>query len=781
MKRLFSVILLLLLAATAARAQEARVNWSGEWRSFWRDGQALMTLEQLGNRVAGSYTPGDGRIEATVDGRVLTGAWREKDGEGVFTFALSRDGDSFAGRFGNGEYWNGERLDENRASPTPFGRSDTPRETLRTVIAAANATAEGQSDATLIWGPLLHYEADDDDSNRRRSQRRQLFIRLLDMMTFRINDAPAAGENGAARFSVGPAGSQWRIDIRFVEVEPDHWRMVLPPRAEIEAALGSALQALGFEEYAAYGAARRNHPRAVMRDFLNGVAQWESDGRERALATLDMSDISPQLQSIEGPLAADFLRQIIDRVGYVIWQEIPDNPDQATPYVHYAHALGEIAIAPQRDADGAVRWMFSRETLQAAPAIYEAIQSLPVAEGLQEPRPFSDFFRLRRAVYAVSPALIERRFLLETWQWLALGAIFLSLGALAWGLGRVTRPAVGALCALSGSEPEVRAEMKANFVWPLRLILLGAGLRAAIGELGLRRDFLEALGTLGVLSLVLGLSWLAYRLVGLVGGYFMRKAAGTKTYIDDIVASLVTGLMKVAVAVSAIIALAEAVGLPYEGVIAGLGVGGLALAIAARDTVSNFFGAAILLADRPFKRGDVVEVGDRLAIIESVGLRSTRLRTLEDSQLMIPNGKLADQTINNLGKRRQFRVALEIGVVYDTPRDRLDAFVDALRQVFRDQPRAIPDPVYVGLKGFGDSAITIEVIGNFKVASFDLFVAARHRLIADIVSRAEAMDVSFAFPTRTLHLAAPASLSGPSAAARQAAEIAQATGQATAG
>jgi len=280
---------------------------------------------------------------------------------------------------------------------------------------------------------------------------------------------------------------------------------------------------------------------------------------------------------------------------------------------------------------------------------------------------------------------------------------------------------------------------------------------------------------------VLGLSWLAYRLVGLIGGYFMRKAGGTKTYIDDIVASLVTGLMKVAVAVSAIIALAEAVGLPYEGVIAGLGVGGLALAIAARDTVSNFFGAAILLADRPFKRGDVVEVGDRLAIIESVGLRSTRLRTLEDSQLMIPNGKLADQTINNLGKRRQFRVALEIGVVYDTPRDRLDAFVDALRQVFRDQPRAIPDPVYVGLKGFGDSAITIEVIGNFKVASFDLFVAARHRLIADIVSRAEAMDVSFAFPTRTLHLAAPASLSGPSAAARQAAEIAQATGQATAG
>lgn len=781
MKKIFFLIVMVLLVATSARAQEARINWSGEWRSFWREGQALMTLEQLGDRVVGSYTPGEGRIEATVDGRVLRGEWRENDAEGVFTFALSRDGDSFAGRFGNGEYWNGARLDENRASPTPFTRDDTPRETLRTVIAAANATSEGQSDATLTWGPLLAYEPDAEETNRRRNQRRLLFLRLIDMMTFRINAAPATGEDGVARFRVGPAGSPWRSDIRFVEVEPGRWRIVLPPLAEIESALASVIAALGFEDYAAYRASRLNHPRAVMREFLTGVAQWESGGRERALATLDMSDISPQLQSIEGPLAADFLRQIIDRVGYVIWQEIPDNPDQATPYVHYAHALGDIAITPQRDAEGAVRWMFSRETLQAAPHVFEAIQSLPVAEGLREPRPFSDFFRLRRAVYDVSPALIERRFLLETWQWLALGAIFLTLGALAWALGRLTRPVVGALCALSGSEPEVRAELKANFVWPLRLIVVGAGLRAAIGELGLRRDFLEALGTLGVLSLVLGLSWLAYRLVGLIGGYFIRRAAGTKTYIDDIVASLVTGLMKVAVVVSAIIALAEAVGLPYEGVIAGLGVGGLALAIAARDTVSNFFGAAILLADRPFKRGDVVDVGDKLAIVESVGLRSTRLRTLEDSQLMIPNGKLADQTINNLGKRRQFRIVLAIGVVYDTPRARLDAFVDALRQVFRDQPTAIPDPVYVGLKDFGDSAITIEMIGNFKVASFDLFVAARHRLIADIVSRAEAMEVSFAFPTRTLHLAAPASPSGAATAALRAAATAQATAQGAAG
>lgn len=762
MKRLLAM-LLILLGALAAQAQEGRVNWTGEWRSFWRDGQALMTLEQLGDRVVGAYTPGDGRIEATVSGDLLVGAWVEQDARGEFTFALARDGESFSGRFGNGEYWNGKRLDEARASPTPFTRSDTPREVLRTVVTAANATADGEADAALVWGPLLSYADDEPETNRSLFRRRALFLRLINMMTFRLNDAPTRGEAGEARFSVGPAGSNWRTDLVLVEAQPDHWRVVVPPLAEIERDIAATLESLGFDSFGAYATARRNHPRQVMRDFLAGVATWERGGQARALATLDMSDISPQLQSIEGPLAADFLRQIIDRVGYVIWQEIPDNPNQLTPYVHYAHAVGDIAIAPLRAEDGAVRWLFSRETLQAAPSIYEAIQSLPVAEGLPEPRPFSDFFRLRSAVYGVAPALTERQWLLENWQWLALAATFAALAVLGWLLGRVTRPAVGALCALAGAEREVREDLSSGFVWPLRLILFGVGLRAAIAEMGLRRDFLEALGTLGVLALVLGVSWLAYRLVGLIGGYFIRKAAGTKTYIDDIVASLMTGLMKVAVTVSAIMALAEAVGLPYEGVIAGLGVGGLALAIAARDTVSNFFGAAILLADRPFKRGDVVEVGEHLAIVESVGLRSTRLRTLEDSQLMIPNGKLADQTINNLGKRRQFRVELAIGVVYATPRETLDAFVAALRTVFADQPDAIPDPIFVGLKGFGDSAIDIELIGNLKVASFDRFVAARHRLVGDIVACAERMGVNFAFPTRTVHIA-PAGAE-PSAAA----------------
>lgn len=744
-------------------------DWSGEWRSFWRGGQAMMSLEQRGDRVVGRYEPGEGRIEGVAgpDG-VLTGTWTEPEAGGAFTFALSSAGASFAGRFDNGEYWNGTRLLEGRRPPTPFSRADTPRAALRTIVAAANASAEGRADAVLIWEPLLVYAPDDVETNRRLNDRRLKQQRLIDMMTFRISDAPTEGEDGRAEFAIGPDGARWRMRLSFVEGDDGLWRLVVPSLAELDVRMASALEALGYDSYHDYASRNLHHPRQIMRDFLTGVATWDEGGRELALSTLDLSDITPSLHAIEGPLSADFLRQIIDRVGYVIWQEIPDDPNRPLPYVHYRHAEGDIAIVPIRDVEGEVIWRFAAETLRAAPAIYEAIQSLPVAEGLAEPRPFSDFFRLRRGMKSVSPALVERRFLLETWQWLALGATFLGLGALLRLLGPAIRWSADAVHRLARMDETVRAPLREHLVWPVRLIAFGLVLRAVIGEIGLRRDFLEVLGMAGAVSLALGLAALAFRLAGILGGYFIHRASLTSTYVDDIVASLATGLVKLAIVISAIVALAEIVGLPYEGVVAGIGIGGLALAIAARDTVSNFFGAAILMLDGPFKRGDVVEIGGEFSIVEGVGLRSTRLRTFEDSQLIIPNGKLADATINNLGRRRQRRITIRVGLTYDTPRAKLDAFVSALRETFLSQPQAMSAPVFVGLVGFADSAIEVELIGNFATADHGAFIDAQSRLVGDIVACAERVGVSFAFPTRTINVAPPFPEAGAGAGAVEA-------------
>jgi len=164
-------------------------------------------------------------------------------------------------------------------------------------------------------------------------------------------------------------------------------------------------------------------------------------------------------------------------------------------------------------------------------------------------------------------------------------------------------------------------------------------------------------------------------------------------------------------------------------------------------------GGVILMTDRPFKRGDLVEIDQTLATVDTVGLRSTRLRALDDTVLHVPNSRLSDRIISNWGKRRKRRVKMLIGLTYDTPRAKLESFVGGLREVYLRQPRADAENFYVGLKGFGTSSIDIEFYGYFRVLSYEAQVNAQHALMLEIIALAEKVGVSFAFPTRTVHVA----------------------------
>jgi small-conductance mechanosensitive channel len=181
-------------------------------------------------------------------------------------------------------------------------------------------------------------------------------------------------------------------------------------------------------------------------------------------------------------------------------------------------------------------------------------------------------------------------------------------------------------------------------------------------------------------------------------------------------------------------------------------VGGVAVAFAARDTVSNMMGGGLLMADRPFQRGDLIELDGTLATVEQVGLRSTKLRSLDDTLLHVPNAQLSDRTIANWGKRRRRKLALTVGLTYDTPREKLGTFVQRLRQVLRDQPFVDRDDVYVGLKEFAASSIDIALLCHFRVPGYSEQVEAQHRLIMDIIALAEEVGVEFAFPTRTVQV-----------------------------
>jgi len=168
--------------------------------------------------------------------------------------------------------------------------------------------------------------------------------------------------------------------------------------------------------------------------------------------------------------------------------------------------------------------------------------------------------------------------------------------------------------------------------------------------------------------------------------------------------------------------------------------------------VSNLLAGAILMADRPFRQGDLIETDHGLATVELVGPRSTRMRTLDDTLLVLPNAQLTDRGIFNFNQRRKRKVLLQIGLTYDTPRDRLDAFVERLSDTYQAQDRADPTSGWVGMTGIGPSSVNIELWGYVSVYSHDAFVKARHALVGDIIELAKELGETFAFPTRTVHV-----------------------------
>lgn len=186
--------------------------------------------------------------------------------------------------------------------------------------------------------------------------------------------------------------------------------------------------------------------------------------------------------------------------------------------------------------------------------------------------------------------------------------------------------------------------------------------------------------------------------------------------------------------------------------LAGISIGGLAIALAAQDTVKNFFGSIMIFLDKPFQIGDSIHFNEVEGVVEEVGLRSTRIRTFTNSLTYVPNGLLADKIVDNLGLRIYRRFKTEIGITYDTPPARIDLFVQGIRAILREHPQTRKDYIEVHLHNFGASSLNILLYTFFEVSNFNTELASRHELIYAILTLAEDIGVRLAFPTQTLHI-----------------------------
>ncbi len=186
--------------------------------------------------------------------------------------------------------------------------------------------------------------------------------------------------------------------------------------------------------------------------------------------------------------------------------------------------------------------------------------------------------------------------------------------------------------------------------------------------------------------------------------------------------------------------------------IAGLSIGGLALALAAQDTVKNFIGSAIILIDKPFEVNDWVVFNGYEGIVEEVGIRSTRIRSFEDSVIYVPNSMISSDILNNKGLRKFRRFRTTLGIEYDTPPDTIDAYVDRLIEVIKKHPDTVKYNYTVCLDGLGESSINILFNCFFSVPDSAAEFKARHMLLSEIIKLSREMNVEFAYPSRSIYI-----------------------------
>ena len=245
---------------------------------------------------------------------------------------------------------------------------------------------------------------------------------------------------------------------------------------------------------------------------------------------------------------------------------------------------------------------------------------------------------------------------------------------------------------------------------------------------------------------------LVYRLTEFIAERALEYTAKTESSFDDQLVPLIRNSVQVIVIVVGVLFILQNNGVNVTSLIAGLGLGGLAFALAAQNTLANFFGSITLFLDRPFQVGDVISAGGVDGTVEEVGFRSSRIRTFYNSQVTMSNAKLADLDIDNLGRRQVRRFRTNIGLTYDTPTDKIQSFVEGVRKIVEETPEIWNDSHEVHFNNMGAYSLDILVNIFFHVTTWTEELTARHTFLMNVMKLGEELGVEFAFPTQTLHV-----------------------------
>jgi MscS family membrane protein len=488
----------------------------------------------------------------------------------------------------------------------------------------------------------------------------------------------------------------------------------------------------------------------------------------KATRVLDLSDIPPILRETVAPERIIQLKEILDRIDVPAFESIPDQDAMSRASSKRWRLPGtEIDIGLIENGPRSGEYLVTAETVDRLPEFYQRVRKLPY-----KPGPAAELSELYRRLslngsatiydgYSSSPVGLELivpiRWMLRlpgwatariagaaSWQWLGLiGGLGVCVGFVygAYRLGR--RVAI--------RRPEESGPGWHALLTPLAVILVTAvpvPLMCTILRIGgIARVVITFLQT-GVLFL--GAAWLSMIAASLLAEAVVASEHLRQRSLDSQLIRLGMRFAGIGIAIGFLIQGSYELGFPTYSVLAGLGVGGLAVALAARDSLANLLGSMLIMIEKPFRVGHYVRVSGGEGTVEDVGFRSTRIRTPDNSLISIPNNSVVNATVENLSLRGMRRQRFLIQVTYDTPREKLEELMAGIKQLITDHPLTNKTNFNVRFNDFAESSLNILVYFHIETTDYSAELEARERILLQIMDLAKRLDIDFAFPTRTL-------------------------------
>jgi MscS family membrane protein len=510
-------------------------------------------------------------------------------------------------------------------------------------------------------------------------------------------------------------------------------------------------------------------PRATLRSFLEDAREawtifltsdeprrerFRQAGRRirRAALCLDLSQVPPASLDELASETAILLLDVLERIQLPPWSQIPDaqvvEQEGLTRWTipHTSVVLQRIEEGPR-----AGEFLFAPKTVERALEFYERTRHLEprgkavVDDGYAIFRTHPGWMIPMAWVEAL-PDWVQGVYLGQAlWQWLVFALLLLLSAALVLLVRRWSRR--------SPRDDSVRSHLRRMAV-PVAVLLLCFLLR----DLGLRQIGLGGTSVIAVnLALrsiaVLAAAWLTMLVGGAVAEIIVSSPRIHPQSVDAHLVRIAARLVSLVVAVLIVVEGARLLGLPVMGLIAGLGVGGLAVALAAQSTIENFIGSLTIFADRPVRVGDFCRFGEEVGTVEQIGLRSTRIRTLGRSVMTIPNAEFSRLKLDNFSLRDSNLFRTTVSLRYETTPRQLRDVLAGVRKLLLEHPRVLEDPARVRLVEFGRHSFQLEVFAYVDSSDWNEFLGIREELFLQIADAIEAAGTRLAVPAQTAYLA----------------------------